>query len=216
MREGSQTTGDITQTSTGFLKLASGTTAQRPVAPTNGMFRHNTTTGAIEHYSGNQWNALGFFGSSSTLHIAQPISSNGLPSSDLLFVKDLATGKALSVDSVLWDFAIGGATNLAWLQIDSSITGADVGYTMPYNGTVFALMGYSVDRSTKVKNISIYVDDVEYTNQMSFTNTVASGGLMVSDNLDFNAGSKIRLRVRSPESGPLGGIAVTVFTKWRL
>lgn len=217
MREGAQTTGNITQASTGFIQVASGTTAQRPAVPVNGMVRYNTTLATVEHYSANKWNSLSVLGSSSILHLAQPVSVGGNPvSEDLLFVKNLTTGKSLSVDSMVWEYTIGSATNLAWLQIDANITGADVGYTMPYDGTVFALMGYSVDRSTKIKNISIYVNDTEFTNQMSFTNTVASGGLTVATNLEFTAGTKIRLRVRSNESGPLGGIAVLAFAKWRI
>lgn len=40
---------------TGILRLPNGTTAQRPVSPTNGMLRFNTQRGAEEYYDGTQW-----------------------------------------------------------------------------------------------------------------------------------------------------------------
>jgi hypothetical protein len=43
-------TGDVTCSSTGFIKLPSGTTAQRPATPATGEVRFNTTTGAYEGY----------------------------------------------------------------------------------------------------------------------------------------------------------------------
>jgi len=43
--------------STGALSVPSGTTAQRPVSPTNGMLRYNTTIPQLEIYL-NGWVAL--------------------------------------------------------------------------------------------------------------------------------------------------------------
>jgi hypothetical protein len=47
---------------TGYLRLPSGTTAQRPGSPTTGMTRHNTDINAIEYWNGTDWmsNRLGF------------------------------------------------------------------------------------------------------------------------------------------------------------
>ena len=46
---------DVDNTSTGQLTLPSGTTAQRPGTSFQGAQRFNTTTGAMEFYSGNAW-----------------------------------------------------------------------------------------------------------------------------------------------------------------
>ena len=48
---------DQANTSTGYFDLPSGTTAQRPVSPSGGMIRHNTTTGEPEWYDSDngQW-----------------------------------------------------------------------------------------------------------------------------------------------------------------
>jgi len=41
-----------------FLQLPSGTTAQRPSSPVNGMIRYNTTTNLTEEYRGGGWRDL--------------------------------------------------------------------------------------------------------------------------------------------------------------
>lgn len=53
-------TGDITVSSTGAVKVSSGTTAQRPT-PVKGMLRYNSTTDQFEGYSGSSgaWNPVG-------------------------------------------------------------------------------------------------------------------------------------------------------------
>jgi hypothetical protein len=47
--------GDIIHKGTGYLKIATGTDAQRPAAPVAGMIRFNTTTVKFEGYDGTAW-----------------------------------------------------------------------------------------------------------------------------------------------------------------
>jgi hypothetical protein len=42
-------------TSTGFLQIPKGTTAQQPGSPATGMMRYNSTTGRFEFYTGSAW-----------------------------------------------------------------------------------------------------------------------------------------------------------------
>lgn len=49
--------GDVTMSGTGALKVANGTTAQRPTA-SNGQIRYNTTLGAIETYVQGAWQVI--------------------------------------------------------------------------------------------------------------------------------------------------------------
>lgn len=49
------TVSDQINTSTGYLDLPAGTTAERPATPINGMFRYNTTNYAIEAYMRDSW-----------------------------------------------------------------------------------------------------------------------------------------------------------------
>lgn len=50
---------DITQTGTGALNFAKGTTAQRPASPVVGATRYNTTLGYLENYNGTVWKSVG-------------------------------------------------------------------------------------------------------------------------------------------------------------
>ena len=49
---------NVTLSSTGALSVPSGTTAQRPSSPVNGMLRYNTTIPQLEIYLGGTWTAL--------------------------------------------------------------------------------------------------------------------------------------------------------------
>ena len=48
-----------TFTGTGSIKVPSGTEVQRPGAPSNGMFRYNTTTNTFEGYINGGWGPIG-------------------------------------------------------------------------------------------------------------------------------------------------------------
>lgn len=48
-----------TFTGTGYVKVPSGTDAQRPGAPADGMFRYNTTTNTFEGYVNGAWGPIG-------------------------------------------------------------------------------------------------------------------------------------------------------------
>jgi len=54
--------GNVTVSGTGFLKVASGTTAQRPSAPTTANIRYNTSLGVVEFYNGSAWQAMDVYG----------------------------------------------------------------------------------------------------------------------------------------------------------
>lgn len=48
-----------TFTGTGYVKVPSGTDAQRPGSPSNGMFRYNTTSNTFEGYVSGVWGPIG-------------------------------------------------------------------------------------------------------------------------------------------------------------
>lgn len=52
-------TGNVTITSTGYLKLPVGTTAERSGSPVDGMIRYNSTLGRYEGYQGSAWSGIG-------------------------------------------------------------------------------------------------------------------------------------------------------------
>ena len=54
--------GNLNVNGTGFLKVASGTTAERPGAPTSANIRYNTSLGVVEFYNGSAWQAMDVYG----------------------------------------------------------------------------------------------------------------------------------------------------------
>lgn len=61
----------------GFIKLPSGTTAQRPVSPQEGYIRHNTDINAVEYYNGSVW-----------LHLSDSTSADSVPQNGLQIYLD--------------------------------------------------------------------------------------------------------------------------------
>lgn len=54
-KAGDTITGDMSNTSTGFFRVSTGTTAQRPTNPLDGMMRFNTSTDRHEFYANAIW-----------------------------------------------------------------------------------------------------------------------------------------------------------------
>lgn len=52
-------TGTVTFSGTGYAQLPSGTTAQRPGSPANGMIRYNSTLSQFEGYANSAWGSIG-------------------------------------------------------------------------------------------------------------------------------------------------------------
>jgi hypothetical protein len=52
------TTNELSGSSTNAIQLPSGTTAERPGVPANGMLRYNTTNSGLEAYVGGAWVAI--------------------------------------------------------------------------------------------------------------------------------------------------------------
>lgn len=50
---------DLSQSSTGFFRIASGNDAQRPASPVNGMIRYSSTQNTIEGYINGSWQPVG-------------------------------------------------------------------------------------------------------------------------------------------------------------
>lgn len=60
---------------TGFLKIATGTTAERTTAAA-GHIRYNTTTGQIEYHNGSSWNATPLTNREPTLYYYEGREAN--------------------------------------------------------------------------------------------------------------------------------------------
>ena len=49
---------DQSNSSTGYIDLPSGTTAERPGSPSSGNIRYNSTLGVLEYYNGSAWSSV--------------------------------------------------------------------------------------------------------------------------------------------------------------
>ena len=91
------TTGTITSLTTfGFLQVPSGTTAQRPWVPANGMIRYNSTQSSFEGYASSAWSSLGGVKSVDGYTYIQAETSAGNSNGDLDFYAENAGGDAAS------------------------------------------------------------------------------------------------------------------------
>jgi hypothetical protein len=87
------TVGTITAiTIFGFLQVPTGTTAQRPYVPANGMIRYNTTQSTFEGYSSSAWSSLGGVKSVDGYTYIQAETSAGASNGDLDFYAENSGG----------------------------------------------------------------------------------------------------------------------------
>jgi hypothetical protein len=89
------TAGTITSLTTfGFLQVPTGTTAQRPWVPANGMIRYNSTQSTFEGYSSSAWSSLGGVKSVDGFTFIQAETSAGNSNGDLDFYAEDSAGTA--------------------------------------------------------------------------------------------------------------------------
>ena len=89
------TAGTVTSITTlGFLQVPTGTTAQRPWVPANGMIRYNSTQSTFEGYSSSAWSSLGGVKSVDGYTYIQAETSAGASNGDLDFYAEDAAGTA--------------------------------------------------------------------------------------------------------------------------
>jgi len=199
MKKGRETiVGNVQQTATGYLQLASGTTAQRPNAPANGMVRHNSTTSHVEIYMNGSWQNTAF------------LAGDEFKSVDGRLYRKNPDGKWLSVAFSNLVYSNSNASNNSWLYIDPNITSASSGYVSPFLGTIVLITAYT-DKTNFNKSVSLYVNDTENQNVVALTGSQVANS--VSTSFDFEPGDNIRLRCRSGSFHVfgLGAIYATVF-----
>lgn len=196
-----------------YTQIASGPTSSRPVPAADGMTRFNSTKGVLELFHDDGWYSITPTGTHS-LEVEQLNGLNGKVSDPLLFVRNSATNSALSVATLNFPFSHAGASNMTWLQMDSNITDANVGYESPFPAAIIGVTG-SVSKTNRTKSVSIYIDNTEYPNALTFT----QGGGYTNSNLTaipIFSGSKVRARVVTANgNGNIGAISIQIILKWR-
>ena len=106
------TTGNLTISSNGYIKLPTGTTAQRPTG-SNGMLRYNTDIGFVEAYQQGSWNAIGitYNGASASTAFRNYADMLNQSVSGTYWVK---TGNMASAQQYYVDYHTNGS---AWIRL---------------------------------------------------------------------------------------------------
>jgi hypothetical protein len=190
---------------TGYLQMASGSTAERPSSPVGGMTRFNTDTGLVEAYHANAWQNAGTFGNTNVL-----IASLYPGSGPFLSVIDPTSNNAtLSVTQLTLNFSSANAHDKTWLQVHSDLMGTSVGHIAPFPVQFNAFTGFT--DMGQDKSVSMFVDDVEYANVIVFSNSIVNNSVTAVDTVTVDAGQKVRMRVLSSSPGPVGAVNVTAY-----
>ena len=116
---------NTTVNDTGFFMPPSGTTAQRPVSPTAGMMRFNTTTNFLEFYDGSGWTNVAGKGTVAApnnllLYLDAGISSS-YPGSGLIWYDISGQGKNFTIDNTP-NFAYSSASKWFTMSGEGGIT----------------------------------------------------------------------------------------------
>jgi len=114
----------------GFLQVPTGTTAQRPWVPANGMMRYNSTISAFEGYASGSWSSLGGVKSVDGYTYILAETSAGASNGELEFYVENSGGngtvKAMGITNagvtIAGTLGVTGTTTLGNLTIGSTKT----------------------------------------------------------------------------------------------
>ena len=189
----------VTFTGTGAALMPSGTTAQQPGTPTNGMIRYNTTTSSLEGYINSAWTTIG-----SATPVSGPTFSSYLASNQSVTTN---TATKVNLDTEEWDTASCFDTST------HRFTPTQAGYYQ-INGCVY-LTGTANTQGNAY--VYIYKNGSAYKQGDSITTTAADGtGLtfVISTIVYFNGSTDyVELWGSNQQTSPVfgGGISVTYF-----
>jgi hypothetical protein len=165
-------TNDNIFSSTGYLQLPSGTTAQQPGSPVNGMARFNSTTGRFEFYSGGWRNFVRLDGDTMTGDLTAP----NLNVNTAVKLLDTTNKIALDVSAANTLRVGSGFTTVLKESVEANISG-----TVTTNGTtVVTGSGTSFTTDLAVGDIvtingsTVYVASITNNTSMSVGNNIAS------------------------------------------
>jgi hypothetical protein len=227
MKNGYMTVGNLSQFSTGYIRIANGTTAQRPAAPTDGMIRLNKTKGIYEFYLNGTW--VTFLQANADNQIISDIGTyqipnvSGMLSEPMMFIEDVTrNNKMLSVAGNIYSWSSNYINNDDWIMLPNIYT-SEAGFVMPYDGTITGITSYTAEANYHTKSFSVWVNNVENkeAHYINGLNTDKSVKTVSTNNIDFTRGSNIRLQARTPANYSgfyMGGIQYVTFAmqvKWR-
>ena len=176
--------GDVSFTSTGFLLIPNGTTAQRPASPAAGEIRYNSSLSQYEGYSGSAWNNLGSGAAGSNTQV-QYNSSGALAGSSALNFN----GTTLATTTLQ-------STNLSDGTNSTSTTNAIQGSAkawVNFNGSTAAIRASY--------NVSSVTRSAAGTYTINFTNSLTDANYAVNATCSANSGNNYMIPIYSTGSG---------------
>ena len=136
-KTGDTITGDINNNASGYIRVAWGSTAQRPSTPLDGMIRHNGSLGRFEFYSGGAWRNYArldgdtFTGNISAPQISAGTKVDGVPTANA-FTFNCNIGMTQLLD-------LQGATGATTLTISNALEGSTYSMIVVQGTGVFGL-----------------------------------------------------------------------------
>ena len=175
-----------------FVKVPSGTTAQRPITPNAGYLRHNTTLGKIEQYDGNDWKPIDISPTVSS------ISNASIPESDNAY--------ALTITGDNFD---SGATVVAIGQDGSTINPSSTSRTNAQE-LVATFDGSGFDDAQEPYDIKVINPSgisITFANSLNLNATPSwvsdASPTVLSDIIQSDSISSLSVSATDPESGTL-------------
>ena len=194
-----EASGTVAFTSTGAALMPSGTAAQQPGSPTNGMIRYNTTSNVLEGYINGAWTTIG-----SATPVSGPTFSVYLASNQSITTNTLTK---VALDTEEWD------TNNNFNTSTNRFTPTQAGYYQ-INGCIY-LAGTANTQGNA--SVSVYKNGTSYKQGQSTTTTAADGTgfTFVVSTLVYMNGSTdyVELWGLNQQTGPVfgGGQGLTYF-----
>lgn len=128
----------------------------------------------------------------------------------LAVFNDTDRGKTLSVESYVGYFAEARLNNNEWMAIGTA-TDNNTGFIMKHQGTIVSAVGHTTGSATT--DIQVYIDGTNQGAVLSFTGSTEQSQINHTLDINFNAGSKIRVR---NVGSTMQDTTVQITVKWRI
>ena len=122
--------------------------------------------------------------------------------------------KILSVAEQSVVFAENALSALDWIRVGTT-NDADSGFIGTYDGTIIAISAHCENTNANSKNIHLYLDSVDQGSLGTLSGGVNATVNDTTLNIDFNQGTRIRLRAEDGSGGNIQDTIVKLTIKWR-
>ena len=190
--------GNLTMTSTGAVKVPSGTTAQRAAHNSVGHFRYNTSTSTFEGYTANGWNSFSLTASAVSNSTFQSTLAN--TNAYIASVSSTVTSNRNTAKSELANTNAYIASNRNTAKSELANTNAYIATTAAaapvlasnnnFTSTNQFRLGAPV-KTTTSNSYSLLAADAGFYHRLNYANTTASGSTTIGITIPANSTTPI-------------------------